>query len=112
MSAEEHCVAGFSSLLDEQIGADVKKLRQLPGLRLADGTLAPYHLGSNPPGAKDLPQVLLGETPGLHQMEEHLVRLSLADGMTALLEVFDEHGQELGQFPLLRGRRITLVQAH
>lgn len=95
----------LSSRLDEQVGADVEEIGEFAGMRFADGALAVDDFGGNALGAEDLPQVLLGQLAGLHQMEQCLARAGFADRVAAGFVLIDQNGQKPGKL-LFLGRRI------
>jgi hypothetical protein len=73
--------------LNKQIRSNMKKLRQLLSLRLADRALAANHFGRNSFGPKNLPQIFLPQPPRLHQMLQRLPRTSLPNRIPPLLNV-------------------------
>src|SRR5258705_10437269 len=84
--------------LDEQRGADVKKLRQFFRLCLADRTFAVKYLGSNSFRSEGFPKIFLRQVTRLHNMLKYPPRTRFPYGIEPRLILFAHHSQHSGTF--------------
>src|ERR1035437_1862789 len=93
----------------EQLWGDVEACAQAADVLFAQLALIVQHLRDDAGSAEDIEQIFLPQPVLIHQELKHLQRGGPRQLVVLLLVVFDQEGEQVGEFGLFGGPRVLIL---